>query len=179
MVNAFNLTVPLMLIAQLVSPYWELLNVLSVLLPLKEFWFFLNKSVSAKMDSMIIMEFVPLVDQDVLSALMLLPVLNVLLLQTPTTMVLANALMDSSSPSALSDIARDVLTILLPAAVSLKLLLAKLTLLSLMESALALPEITSTTLDSVNLVLQDVSLAILQQVVKLVNNPFSSKPVLA
>ena len=131
------------------------------------------------MDSMIIMEFVPLVDQDVLSALMLLPVLNVLLLQTPTTMVLANALMDSSSPSALSDIARDVLTILLPAAVSLKLLLAKLTLLSLMESALALPEITSTTLDSVNLVLQDVSLAILQQVVKLVNNPFSSKPVLA
>ena len=179
MVNAFNLTVPLMLIAQLVSPYWELLNVLSVLLPLKEFWFFLNKNVSAKMDSMIIMEFVPLVDQDVLSALMLLPVLNVLLLQTPTTMVLANALMDSSSPSALSDIARDVLTILLPAAVSLKLLLAKLTLLSLMESALALPEITSTTLDSVNLVLQDVSLAILQQVVKLVNNPFSSKPVLA
>ena len=131
------------------------------------------------MDSMIIMEFVPLVDQDVLSALMLLPVLNVLLLQTPTTMVLANALMDSSSPSALSDIARDVLTILLPAAVSLKLLLAKLTLLSLMESALALPEITSTTLDSVNLVLQDVSLAILQQVVKLVNNLFFSKQVLA
>ena len=96
-VNASNLTVPLMLIAQLVSPYWELLNVLSVLLPLKEFWFFLNKNVSAKMDSMIIMEFVPLVDQDVLNALMLLPVLNALLLQTPTTMVLVDALMDSSS----------------------------------------------------------------------------------
>lgn len=49
------------------------------------------------MDSMIIMEFVPLVDQDVLNALMLLPVLNALLLQIPTTMVLVDALMDSSS----------------------------------------------------------------------------------
>ena len=118
--NVSNLTVPLILTAQLVSLFWEPPSVSSVLLPLKEFWFFLNKNVSVKTDSGITMESVPHVDQDVPNAQVLLFALNVLPQPTPTIMELASALMDSSSPFLPSDIARDAPTTLLLAQVSLK-----------------------------------------------------------
>ena len=72
------------------------------------------------MDSGITTESVPHVDQDVLSAQVLLSVLNVLPQPTPIIMELASALMDSSSPSLPSDIARDAPTTLLLAPVFLK-----------------------------------------------------------
>ena len=120
METASNPTVPLILTAQLASLFWEHPNVSSALPLLKEFWFFLNKNVSAKMVSGTTTVSVPHADPDVPSA-QVPPTARCALPQpTPTTTEPASVLMDSSSPFLPSDIARDVPTTLLPVLLSPK-----------------------------------------------------------
>lgn len=176
-VNVNNQTVLDQTTVQTVLQYWEHLNVSDVLLLLTEFWFFLNRNVSAKTDIMMFWVFVLLVDQDVLNVAMLPLVLNVLLQQTPTIMELASVLMDSSSPSAPSDIARDVPTIHLLAPHLHRHSPVRPTSPSSMDFAHVLKVAISTIWDNVNPASLDVLPATLQPPAKPVVNPSSSKEI--